>query len=811
MLEHPLFLVSGWWHPFTLFLRLVRLGAVASTTPYAIALLTFGVVTSLIAIRRQRFAVTTLVLTLAILGTNWFYFVVFLIALAIGVVLLAIRRPGLSPAHIIEAIASLIIAMLLAAPWLLPAYMIGRERASPTSFDSRLFERIRPYAVGRQPAASCFLPDAALVGGTADSLERLTNLRELATVDHVPAKITNLSGGRLRTLPGQRLLIHGAGGDAVVRRADRELVVDVDARGWDLLVTSVPWWDGWRVYANGDRYPPVVVNTAFVGSFVPPGHTTLVFRYQPAYVRTGLRFTLLGVVLFFVTLRFPWVAFVARYARLPRFERRSPERQRERRGISRLFSLPSMPSMPLWSIVLPLFIAYAAVLITHRVDVAGGADSSGYLNQSRQWIKRELRAPLPLAEELAIPPQSEGALIPLGYVHATTQRHMVPSYPPGLPLQMALMRIIAGESGAFFLVPLLAIAGVLLMYRLLRDLAFTPRWSSAGAAMLAICPIWIYHGIQPMSDVVAGVWAIATMLCAFRGANDARFAALAGICLGIGVLTRPTQILLFPAIVCAIGLFNRRSLIALVACGAPFALAQMAISGYLYGHPLMTGYGSVLSELRWSYFAPRFLHYSFWLAAIVSPIGFPTGFFSLTRRDVELRLRLALALWFVPFFLFYCFYGPYETWWYTRFLVPAIPSLIILALFLLTRVPRVAGAIVMLAIFALQLGVANHFDVLDFGEGERIYPDAAAMAMARVPRDAVIVTMQHSGSLYYYAGRLSLRYDVVPPELFAAIRKQRRIFALLADFEVAECRRRTSADGWVPIARVRDVGLYELR
>ena len=39
------------------------------------------------------------------------------------------------------------------------------------------------------------------------------------------------------------------------------------------------------------------------------------------------------------------------------------------------------------------------------------------------------------------------------------------------------------------------------------------------------------------------------------------------------------------------------------------------------------------------------------------------------------RVRLLLLSWFGVFFLLYCFYGPYETWWYTRYLLPGIPAL----------------------------------------------------------------------------------------------------------------------------------------
>jgi hypothetical protein len=611
---------------------------------------------------------------------------------------------------------------------------------------------------------------------------------------HVPSKIRAMSHDALPRV--------GAGGTVVLRRVAPDFAMDVDSRGWNLLGSTVPWWNGWRVYWNGERLPPVRIGNLYVGTFVPPGVGTIRVRYRPDQFDQGLRLAVAGVLLLIVTLLWPWHVFAAPHTQafmralgegvraIPLPRPRAPSLAPLSRGIAAVGRLGSRFAP---SIVVALFIVYGAVLITHRVDTAGGADSSGYLNQARLWREGRLI--------VSTPQPFENAWAPLGFVHGPRPQTMVPSYPPGVPLQMAALRLMAGERAPFFLSPLAAMAAILLLYRLARDLGFSPGWSAAAAALLALCPVFLFHAIQAMSDVVAACWALAAMVCAFRGGRDVRFALLAGVCLGVGVLVRPTQILLLPAIVAAMGL-NRRALAALIAGGAPFALVQMAFSSELYGNPFATGYGSVLFDLRWSYFPARFLHYSFWLAAMLSPFVFPLGLAGFGKRDVSPRVRIVLALWFVPFFLFYCFYGPYDTWWYTRFLLPAIPAVILASLYLLRRIPRLPAAVILACIFALQLGVARRFDVIDFAVGERGYRDAARL----VPRDGTVLSMQHSGSLYYYTGRPSLRYDYLRPGQLAEVHGP--VYALAGEWELDNLRAYTGVE-WVPVARVRDVMLLK--
>lgn len=123
--------------------------------------------------------------------------------------------------------------------------------------------------------------------------KQIRDFRTEALVDHVPEKI-------LRAAPmlGQPDATLGGGNVRLVRYEADGAVLDIVSNGWNLLVSSDVHWPGWRVYWNGVRQPPVVVNGAFVGCFVPPGRGQLVLRYAPDVFAKGLRVSGSSFVLF---------------------------------------------------------------------------------------------------------------------------------------------------------------------------------------------------------------------------------------------------------------------------------------------------------------------------------------------------------------------------------------------------------------------------------------------------------------------------------------------------------------------------------
>lgn len=63
--------------------------------------------------------------------------------------------------------------------------------------------------------------------------------------------------------------------------------IHVKAPRWSLVVSSIPWWPGWKVERNGARVDPIRVNGGFLGFAVPPGELDVRVWYDPWTFRIG--------------------------------------------------------------------------------------------------------------------------------------------------------------------------------------------------------------------------------------------------------------------------------------------------------------------------------------------------------------------------------------------------------------------------------------------------------------------------------------------------------------------------------------------
>jgi hypothetical protein len=122
-----------------------------------------------------------------------------------------------------------------------------------------------------------------------------------------------------------------------------------------------------------------------------------------------------------------------------------------------------------------------------------------------------------------------------------------------------------------------------------------------------------------------------------------------------------------------------------------------------------------------------------------------------------------LAIW-----LSYLLWLVFDAWWYLRFLVPALPLMSVgagalAAALWRARFPalRVAVVLVVVAAGLFAFRRAGDFAVFDTWAEERQYIRVARMVSDLTPPNAVILSMQHSGSVRYYAGRMTARYDAI--------------------------------------------------
>jgi len=73
------------------------------------------------------------------------------------------------------------------------------------------------------------------------------------------------------------------------------------------------------------------------------------------------------------------------------------------------------------------------------------------------------------------------------------------------------------------------------------------------------------------------------------------------------------------------------------------------------------------------------------------------------------------------------------------------------------------AVLVLLALGVRGIVEAARRETFNVARGEAKYVDVARVVAAITDPDAVIISMQHSGSLRYYAGRLTLRWDYGDP------------------------------------------------
>jgi hypothetical protein len=466
---------------------------------------------------------------------------------------------------------------------------------------------------------------------------------------------------------------------------------------------------------------------------------------------------------------------------------------------------------------------------------AGSADAYGYVSQALSWTRGELRSQQPLAA--AVPwRDAEWTLSPLGYRPATTPGTIVPTYPPGLPLSMAAAATMAGPSAVFWIVPFAGAAAVWLTFLLGRRIAGDAGGATA-AVLLAASPVFLYQLVQPMSDVPVTAWWLGAVLCVATGRP-----ALAGTCAAAAVLTRPNLAPLAAwALVGVLGHVRAsRTWTSRVRHGAIFAIPVTAALAFLaalhthwYGHPFATGYGAAGGLFSAANIPTNTRHYLGWLSETQTPLVYlalaAPAMAWLGRgsagASAENRTRPALTVFSLGFVLLvlasYLPYSPFDEWWYLRFLLPALPLLLILTsgvlLGLAERIPAwLRVPVVALALTALAthyVATARDRQTFELHELESRYVAAGTYAARRLPAAAVLLSVQESGSLRLYGGRTTIRFDHLDPQgLDAAVHYLQQTgyqpyFALEAWEETQFRDRFSRASGlgrldWPPVAEV---------
>jgi hypothetical protein len=417
---------------------------------------------------------------------------------------------------------------------------------------------------------------------------------------------------------------------------------------------------------------------------------------------------------------------------------------------------------------------------------ASGPDSFAYVSQAALWRTGHLEAPAAIAAR-APWPNAVTTFAPFGYRAAPNGAPaMVPVTAPGVPMLMAALQLVFGHAAAFVITPISGGMLVWLTFAIGRRVRSAVT-GLAAAWLVATSPAFLFMLMWPMTDIPAAACA-ALMLALLLRAPTPAAAFGAGVAAALGILTRPNFVLIAASAGLWIlidaawrgrrdapvvaGTWWRRAL-AFAIGAAPALIITLVLNARWYGSPFASGYGAA-GELTSLTLLPRNASlYAQWLLA-TSPLAF-VGLAALCWPSARLWGEHAtsaawlLVLSTVAACSVYLVYGRFVDWWYLRFLLPAWPALFVatgvVADALRTRGRWLAAGVLLVVVAAGVIGVrlAEARGIFGLGRGERRYVSVATVVAQATEPDAVIITWQHAGTIRYYGGRETLRWDWLDP------------------------------------------------
>jgi hypothetical protein len=451
-----------------------------------------------------------------------------------------------------------------------------------------------------------------------------------------------------------------------------------------------------------------------------------------------------------------------------------------------------------------LAIGIGIIAIWQSSWTASGADAYAYVSQADLWLAGRLTVPVPIADEVPWPAPLS-TFVPFGYSAVANQSAIAPAVGPGLPLLMAVMKAIGGHAALFLVVPFSAALLIWCTWAIGHQLGSSSL--GLGAAWLvATSPAFLTMVKEPMSDVpAAAFWALAT----WKILDASRFStALAGTAAAIAILIRPNLVPL--AAVLALWMPWRGAAV-FAAWVVPACLTIAWINQTLFGSPFASGYGTAESLFSITNVLTNVRRYSGWLAETETPVVF-AGLVALivpashlwpapeARRAARMLAALAMVV-----FGIYASYVPFDAWWFLRLLLPAWPALCIGTTALIAVASLLAGvrsrqiyAVAVIALGVYTATVASRLRVFPDNEGERRYATVAQLVRQATEPSSIILASIHTGPLRYYAGRDTMRFDLLDEAwLDRAVawltEHGRRPYFLIEDWERPTFERRFAA------------------
>lgn len=415
---------------------------------------------------------------------------------------------------------------------------------------------------------------------------------------------------------------------------------------------------------------------------------------------------------------------------------------------------------------------------------AGGADALGYVSESYLLRDGDLRIEDEVSASAHWPFAME-SMAPLGFVAGRPRNAIVPSYSPGAPVIMAVAMTVWGDCGPFIVAPLAAFVVVMCTWIFALRITGDPVVAVLATALMAASPVLLVNAPLPMSDTVMA--AVVMMIFALLTFESMWAGVAAGLTTALAIGIRPNLAPLGAAWVLAAGIWAPPSarlgrVLAFTICAAIGPALIALYNSTLHGSPFRSGYGSFVHLYALEYVPKNANLYLRWLweSHGLLPIGFAV---------VPLISRGPRSAWFMlwkvaPLALFagllaasYLFYTPFDNWTFLRFFLPGLPLFYLLtakglcdAVRLMPR-PLSSFALLVLSAYILlsMLGFATRQGMYMVGPGERRYATIASFVARALPENAAFIALQHSGTIALYAGRLTLRYDLLPPHRLGSV------------------------------------------
>jgi hypothetical protein len=442
--------------------------------------------------------------------------------------------------------------------------------------------------------------------------------------------------------------------------------------------------------------------------------------------------------------------------------------------------------------------------VTYGSFVAAGADAYGYVSQADLWLGGNLRVEQPWVADVPWP-NAKWTAAPLGYrpIEHTESLAIVPTYSPGMPLLMAAAKGFFGHAALFWIVPLSGAVLVLATFGIGRELG-SSRVGLAAAWLVATSPIVLFMVMPAMSDVpAAAAWAAAFYFSLRTGTAAA---VSSGIAAAVAILIRPNLV----PLAAAIGIWHwargRRQALTFVAAVTPGVACLAWLYARLYGSPTTSGYGDLGDAFGWAHVLPNLRHYFSWfvqsqsllgvigVAAVVVPVRWCWPW--VTDRRAVFAMTAITAFVVVQ----YLFYFVFDEWWFLRFLLPCWPFVALgLAGILIGRALPGAWSLaalwIVIALGLYNIRSATKVPTFELWRGERAVVDVARAVSEATPDRSLVLAVIHTGTLRYYGGRVTLRFDSLPADWLdrAADWLQSRgvgLYALLDPEEVPQFARR---------------------